>query len=122
MAKTERPRFKRIALIKPPQLAASPGGIKNAFRAVRRRIISSASSCRVRLNVPETRSGPIDIRNGAPLTCAREKQIEVIAALCEGVGIRTAARLTGVNRGTVGSLALRVGLGCMELPYPRSPP
>ena len=35
----------------------------------------------------------------------REKQIEVIAALCEGVGIRTAARLTGVNRGTVGSLA-----------------
>ena len=45
----------------------------------------------------------------------REKQIEVVAALCEGVGIRTAARLTGVNRGTVGSLALRVGLGCMEL-------
>jgi len=25
---------------------------------------------------------------------AREKQIEVIAALCEGVGIRTASRLT----------------------------
>jgi hypothetical protein len=25
---------------------------------------------------------------------SREKQIEVIAALCEGVGIRTAARLT----------------------------
>lgn len=45
----------------------------------------------------------------------REKQIEVIAALCEGVGIRTASRLTGVNRGTVGSLALRVGLGCAEL-------
>jgi DNA-directed RNA polymerase specialized sigma24 family protein len=36
---------------------------------------------------------------------SREKQIEVIAALCEGVGIRTASRLTGVNRGTVGSLA-----------------
>ncbi len=46
---------------------------------------------------------------------SREKQIEVIAALCEGVGIRTASRLTGVNRGTVASLALRVGLGCMEL-------
>src|SRR6202047_3028092 len=46
---------------------------------------------------------------------SREKQIEVVAALCEGVGIRTAARLTGVNRGTVGRLALRVGLGCMEL-------
>jgi hypothetical protein len=37
---------------------------------------------------------------------SRDKQIEVIAALCEGVGIRTAPRLTGVNRGTVGSLAL----------------
>lgn len=46
---------------------------------------------------------------------SRDKQIEVIAALCEGVGIRTAARLTGVNRGTVGNLALRFGKGCMEL-------
>ena len=46
---------------------------------------------------------------------SREKQIEVIAALCEGVGIRAAARLTGVNRGTVGALALRVGRGCAEL-------
>ena len=33
---------------------------------------------------------------------SREKQIEVIAALCEGVGIRTASRLTGVSCGTVG--------------------
>jgi DNA-directed RNA polymerase specialized sigma24 family protein len=41
---------------------------------------------------------------------SREEQIEVIAALCEGVGIRTAARLTGVNRGAVGSLALRAGI------------
>jgi hypothetical protein len=41
---------------------------------------------------------------------SREKQIEVIAALCEGVGIRTAARLTGVNRGAVGSLALCAGI------------
>nr|WP_246791505.1 hypothetical protein [Bradyrhizobium commune] len=46
---------------------------------------------------------------------SREKQIEVIAALCEGVGIRTASRLTGVNRGTVANLAPRVGMGCMEL-------
>ena len=46
---------------------------------------------------------------------SREKQIEVIAALCEGVGQRAVTRLTGVNRGTVGRLALRVGMGCMEL-------
>src|SRR5262245_42093294 len=45
----------------------------------------------------------------------REKQIEVIAALCDGLGVRAAARITGVNRGTVASLALRVGRGCAEL-------
>jgi IS1 family transposase len=46
---------------------------------------------------------------------SRQKQIEVIAALCEGVGIRATARLTGVNRETVGKLALQVGKGCAEL-------
>lgn len=45
----------------------------------------------------------------------RQKQIEVIAALCEGLGIRATARLTGVNRETVGKLALQVGEGCAEL-------
>ena len=46
---------------------------------------------------------------------SREKQIEVISALCDGLGIRAASRITGVNRGTVASLALRVGHGCAEL-------
>src|SRR5438067_4663891 len=46
---------------------------------------------------------------------SRDKQIEVIAALCEGVGIRAAARLADVNRKTVGKLALQVGIGCAEL-------
>lgn len=46
---------------------------------------------------------------------SRDKQIEVIAALTEGVGIRATSRLTGVNRGTVAALALRVGRGCAEL-------
>jgi IS1 family transposase len=45
----------------------------------------------------------------------RDKQIEIIAALCEGVGVRATARLTGVNRETVGKLALQVGKGCAEL-------
>ena len=45
----------------------------------------------------------------------REKQIEVIAALCDGLGVRATSRITGVNRGTVASLALKVGLGCAEL-------
>src|SRR6266478_6246984 len=46
---------------------------------------------------------------------SREKQIEVIAALCEGVGIRAVTRLTGCDRKTVARLALRVGRGCQEL-------
>ncbi|MEA2890745.1 MAG: hypothetical protein QOI05_1538 [Bradyrhizobium sp.] len=45
----------------------------------------------------------------------RHKQIEIIAALCEGVGQRAVTRLTGVDRKTVSRLALRVGMGCMEL-------
>lgn len=45
----------------------------------------------------------------------REKQIEVIAALCDGLGVRAVSRITGVNRGTVASLALKVGRGCAEL-------
>jgi len=44
----------------------------------------------------------------------REKQIEIIAALCEGVGVRAAARLTGTNRKTVAHLALQIGIGCAE--------
>jgi|SRR5581483_11640246 len=46
---------------------------------------------------------------------ARAKQIEVIAALCEGVGIRATARLTGVNRETVGKFALDIGRARAEL-------
>jgi IS1 family transposase len=45
----------------------------------------------------------------------RDKQIEIIATLCEGAGQRAAARLAGVDRKTVARLALRVGKGCAEL-------
>src|SRR5437660_7372101 len=46
---------------------------------------------------------------------SRQKQIEVIAALCEGVGQRAVTRLTGCDRKTVARLALSVGRGCQEL-------
>jgi IS1 family transposase len=45
----------------------------------------------------------------------REKQIEIIAALCEGIGQRAVTRLTGTDRKTVARLALRMGRGCAEL-------
>jgi len=44
-----------------------------------------------------------------------DKQVEIIAALCEGVGQRAVSRLTDTDRKTVARLALRVGRGCAEL-------
>jgi hypothetical protein len=44
-----------------------------------------------------------------------EKQIEAIAALTEGVSVRATERLTGVNRGTILSLGVRIGQGCAVL-------
>lgn len=49
--------------------------------------------------------------NNLPL----DKQIEIIAALCEGVGQRAASRLTGTDRKTVARLAFNVGRGAAEL-------
>src|SRR3984893_8137169 len=46
---------------------------------------------------------------------SREKQIEVVSALTEGLCVRATARITGVNRETVGEIALQVGRGCAEL-------
>ncbi len=46
---------------------------------------------------------------------SREQQVAVVSALTEGLGIRATARITGVNRETVGKLALQVGRGCAEL-------
>jgi hypothetical protein len=46
---------------------------------------------------------------------SREKQIEAVAALTEGVSVRATERLTGINRGTVLSLSVRVGQGCAAL-------
>src|SRR4051794_40946677 len=45
----------------------------------------------------------------------KDKQTEIIAALCEGVGQRAVSRLTGTDRKTVARLALAVGNGCAEL-------
>ena len=45
----------------------------------------------------------------------RDKQIEILAALTEGLGLRAVTRLTGVDRKTVARLALRMGRGCAEL-------
>jgi IS1 family transposase len=48
-------------------------------------------------------------------TIEKSKQIEIVSALCEGVGQRAVARLTGTDRKTVARLALRVGRGAAEL-------
>jgi IS1 family transposase len=45
----------------------------------------------------------------------RDKQIQIIAALTEGMSIRATERITGVHRDTIMRLAVRVGRGCAEL-------
>jgi IS1 family transposase len=45
----------------------------------------------------------------------RDKQIEIVAALSEGMSIRSVERLTGVHRDTIMRLGARVGRGCAEL-------
>ncbi len=45
----------------------------------------------------------------------RDKQIEIIAALTEGMSIRAVERITGVHRDTIMRLGARVGRGCAEL-------
>lgn len=44
-----------------------------------------------------------------------EKQVQVISALTEGCSIRSAERLTDINRNTIMSLGLRIGDGCERL-------
>lgn len=44
-----------------------------------------------------------------------DRQIAVIAALCEGMSIRAVERLTRVHRDTIMRLGVRVGAGCDDL-------
>jgi IS1 family transposase len=44
-----------------------------------------------------------------------DRQVEVIAALTEGVSIRSIERLTGIHRDTIMRLGVRVGVGCERL-------
>lgn len=46
---------------------------------------------------------------------SRDKQIEIIAALSEGMSIRAVERLTCIHRDTIMRLGARVGRGCAEL-------
>jgi IS1 family transposase len=45
----------------------------------------------------------------------RDKQIEIISCLTEGMSIRATERVTGVHRDTIMRLGARVGRGCAEL-------
>src|SRR2546430_16676767 len=46
---------------------------------------------------------------------SRDKQIEIIACITEGMSIRSTERITGVHRDTIMRLGARVGRGCAEL-------
>src|ERR1700677_3408031 len=44
-----------------------------------------------------------------------EKKVAVISMLCEGASIRAIERITGVQKKTIGRLALRVGEACAKI-------
>ena len=48
-------------------------------------------------------------------TLPRDKPIQILAALTEGMSIRAVERLTGVHRDTIMRLGLRIGTGCAAL-------
>ncbi|HKO09149.1 MAG TPA: transposase [Alphaproteobacteria bacterium] len=48
-------------------------------------------------------------------TLPRDRQIQAIASLCEGVSIRATERLTGIHRDTIMRLGVQVGQGCATL-------
>src|SRR6476620_10017155 len=45
----------------------------------------------------------------------RDQQIQIIAALTEGMSIRAIERVTGIHRDTIMRLGARVGAGCAAL-------
>ena len=46
---------------------------------------------------------------------SREKQVQAISLLCEGMSIRSVSRVTGIHQYTIGKLLLRVGEHCQQL-------
>ena len=44
-----------------------------------------------------------------------DKEVAIVAALCEGNSIRSVERLTGVHRDTIMRLLVQVGAGCEKL-------
>jgi transposase-like protein len=44
-----------------------------------------------------------------------EEKTKVVSLLCEGVSIRATERITGVRRGTVMRLGVRVGQACAKI-------
>src|SRR5476649_742571 len=44
-----------------------------------------------------------------------EKKVAVISMLCEGASIRAVERITGIQKKTIGRLALRVGKACKRI-------
>src|SRR6202167_4439696 len=48
-------------------------------------------------------------------TLKTEKKVTVISMLCEGASIRAIERVTGVQKKTIGRLAVRVGEACAKI-------
>jgi hypothetical protein len=68
------------------------------------------------LGVSIARLNPTTCRIGPAVNkLPRDKQIDIIAALAEGMSIRSVERLTGIHRDTIMRLGARVARGRAEL-------
>jgi IS1 family transposase len=56
-----------------------------------------------------------NIKNDMANILKTEKKVAVISMLCEGASIRAIERITGVQKKTIGRLALRVGDACKKI-------
>jgi IS1 family transposase/uncharacterized protein YerC len=56
-----------------------------------------------------------NIKNDMANILKTEKKVAVIAMLCEGASIRAIERITGVQKKTIGRLAMRVGEACQRI-------
>jgi IS1 family transposase/uncharacterized protein YerC len=75
--------------------------IINVYKYVDRNLIVVYIKCNIK----------IDMANILPT----EKKVAVISMLCEGSSIRAIERITGVQKKTIGRLALRVGEACKQI-------
>ena len=99
----------------PTLLVTAPAPITNAGIAPRANDLHPQYSLWGRRFPAAARlAGPIS-KDRAVNVISADKQISIVAAIPEGMSIRSTERLTGVHRDTIMRLGVRIGEGCAAL-------